>query len=206
VRDNNWKRSLRFGVEKIPWVNWQLATPAEKHRAALRACKVLGTNAVSLAPLILEHFNHWEAVEALVNMRAAAVPTLVGSLASTSDGVRFAATAALAMIGPDAVDAVPDLANLLSKDTSNVRILAAAALGLIGRNPAVAVPALREALAVPAIDVQRTAAMALATFGAAAKSAIPDLIKAKQSQDIVVRSNAMHALKAIDPQSFGDYE
>jgi HEAT repeat protein len=137
------------------------------------------------------------------------VPALIGVLRDSNESVQRAAGIALGQLGPEAKAAIPHLGARLT-DVSSLRSRrfggkcdeepeewAARALSNIGVEAA---PALGEALTHEKARVRFQAALALERIGPEAKAAIPQLKKLLSDPATGVRTQAMDALKAIDPE------
>jgi hypothetical protein len=76
---------------------------------------------------------HAEARSALIDLKAGAVPALVGALSHGDATVRILALSVLRAIGPDAAAAGPELRRALEDPDDQVRAAAAQALAAIGK-------------------------------------------------------------------------
>ncbi len=118
---------------------------------------------------------------------------------------RLSVLSSLAAIGPPAKDAVPMLVHLATNSNySNtfvpgMRGYACWALGQIRARPEMAVPALTNCLCDHDYNFRKTATRSLSQFGGEAEPAIPMLLELLHDPIPVVRSEAVKAIKQIDP-------
>ena len=124
-----------------------------------------------------------------------AVPALAAALERPDTHV--AVSAALARIGPAAVEAVPALVAELSSGDAGRRWRAARTLGRIGPGAAASVPQLVSALEDPNEGVRLRAARALGLMGPEARSAAAALQRATGDPDGGVRREAQQALERL---------
>lgn len=132
-----------------------------------------------------------QAVKALKQLGAAAVPALVQAMSDSDARIRQGAAWALGSLGAAAEPAVPALVVALGDEDEQVRLDAAVALRRIGGAEA----ALTAALQSEDVLVRRGAAQALAGVAKTPETALV-LIKALADADEVVRLNAAVALRA----------
>jgi HEAT repeat protein len=159
-------------------------------------------------PVVIDHYLHTEAFDALRAIGPAAVPALVELIRHSQDrGVLAAACKVLEEIGPAASEAVPALVDLIRRSQDAVVLEAACgALEAMGPAAAEAVPALVEFIRRnPGSDevecwALEAACEALRAIGPAASeaaSALVELIRRNPSSDVL--EAAYKALKAIGP-------
>lgn len=108
----------------------------------------------------------WEqAQQRLIELGAAAVPTLERELASSESYRREVAASGLAMLGPDSATAAPALQQALQDASIHVRANAATALCAIPEQEAIVIPALAELLVSDDEQVRQMSAVNLSNFG-----------------------------------------
>lgn len=164
---------------------------AERIKAALKACGIIGRAAAPVIPevsaLLAEPGVTSEAAIALSYMGPEALPPLRDALSNDDPVVR---REALRSIGKLKDRAALDLnvvlpllvAGLKDRDPS-VRAVGATYLGIIHEGAEQAVPPLIDGLADPDVEVRRASASALGSFGAAAAAALPALRKASTDRN-----------------------
>jgi HEAT repeat protein len=125
-----------------------------------------------------------QAVRALPNFGAQAVPLLTEAIQDTDFNVRGQAIFSLGELGLDAKDAVPALIKTLGHPDWITRRTAAATLGRIGPAAREAAPAVAEtAVRDPKGDVRRAARFALTQMGPEARQATVALLHELASSD-----------------------
>jgi len=153
------------------------ASAEEQNDAAQRAFKVLGAEARSAVPALLEIASR-----------------------NISPASHYAAIDALGNIGPQAREAVPSLLQWATNGGSQP-FHAIIALGRIGAEPGTVVPFLTNALSDP--NVRPSAAFALGEFGTNARLAVPALVMFLHSDtDLTDKTIYTNALKQIDPLAY----
>jgi HEAT repeat protein len=109
---------------------------------------------------------------------------------------------ALGRIGPAASNAVPSILRVVTNSGPSVVLWNSLdALGQIHAEPEKVVPVLVKFLKDPDANIRRRAIMAIQGFGPDGKSAVQALVVSLTDQDEYARTNAMRALKAIDPEA-----
>jgi HEAT repeat protein len=195
----------RLGASALPELRAALQDPtssAERIKAALRACALLGTTAASALPEITAHLRTAdyaaEAAMALSVMGPDAYTPLTDALTSEDAAVRKEALRSLGKLqGRASLDpsfVVPPLLDALADRDPGVRAIATTYLGIIHKDPDAAVPALTEMLKDEDPEVRTAAATALGSFGAAANPALPALRRAQGDKDENVAREAGLAL------------
>jgi HEAT repeat protein len=139
--------------------------------------EVLGTNAQSAAPALIEIMNQ-----------------------NISQESRCCAIYSLGLIGSSAKEAVPSLMRWATNTDSQVRQNAVWALGKIRSEPDRVLPVLIGTLHAPDSAVQICGVMALEEFGPDAKRAVPALVELLNDPSLDLR-NVTNAIKAIDPEA-----
>ncbi len=153
------------------------ASAEEQNEAAQRAFKVLGAQARSAVPEVLEIARR-----------------------NISPASRNAAIDALGNIGPPARAALPFLLQWATNGSPQ-SVHAIAALGRIRAQPGTVIPFLRNALCDP--YVRPSAAYALGEFGTNALPAVPVLVGFLRSEaDLTDKSIYTNALRKIDPRTY----
>ena len=196
---------LRLGASAIPELRAALQEPtssAERIKAALRACALLGTTAAPALPEITAHLSTAdyaaEAAMALSVMGPDAYTPLADALTNEDAAVRKEAVRSLGKLqGRASLDpsfVVPALLDALADRDASVRAIATTYLGIIHKNPDATVPALTEMLKDENPEVRTAAASALGSFGAAASPAVPALRRAAGDKDENVAREAGLAL------------
>ncbi len=154
------------------------ASAEEQNDAAQRAFMVLGAQAQSAVPALLEIANR-----------------------NISPASRYAAIDALGNIGPRASEAVPSLLRWATNGEGPQACHAITALGRVGAEPHRVLPVLTNALSDP--NVRPCAASALGEFGTNASLAVPALVRLLDSDmDLTDKSVYSNALKQIDPRAY----
>jgi hypothetical protein len=149
-----------------------------------RAFGVLGTNAVSAVPDLIEIY---EVDDSPLSQRCAA--------------------AALGHIGQGAQSALPALIRRLTHTNRDVRFRAAFAVMGIGGEPDVVVPALTSALKDPDEEVRWTALSALSRFEGRARLAVPEILKMLNDEAVIgngrFKDHLASTLWRIAPEKVG---
>jgi HEAT repeat protein len=127
-----------------------------------------------------------------------AVGDLVELLNHDSPGSRASAARALGRIGLADPRVLGHLRKRVRDDDRDVRLEAARALGALGPAASAAMPDLAANVRHPGRDVRRAAGAALVRIG---KPAVPELVKLLADSDILVRRQALEALREIGPDS-----
>ncbi len=152
----------------------------EWHYVASKAFWVLGTNAQSAVPALIEIANQ-----------------------HISPNSQYCALASLGHIGPSAKEAIPSLLGWATNANTSLRVGAIYALGRIRTGQDWVVPVLINALRDPNPYVRNWAVKGLGEFGPNAKLAVPALVEFLNTHDDSTsdRSQVTNALKAIDPEA-----
>jgi HEAT repeat protein len=141
-----------------------------------------------------------QALDALAELGAPAVPTLVNVLENHED-LSVYVVYTLGQMGPAAASATAALARLVADQDANLASEAAIALSKIGPAASGAVPALCAALDRPDCPDAHEIILALGNIGPAAVVAEPLVVKAMSSKDGALAVIAASALTQIHPQS-----
>ena len=131
----------------------------------------------------------WEQAQSrLMELGAAAVPTLTRELTSTEVSRREVAASGLAMLGPDSAAAAPALQAALQDESVHVRANAATALCAIPEQEAIVIPALVELLVSDDPQVRQMTAVNLSSFGTEAAPYVQELTAAleRAPDDVLV--------------------
>jgi HEAT repeat protein len=188
------ERVTALGPEALPVIRTILRDPqseAERLKAALKACGILGRTAAPLIPVVAtvlpEPGLTAEAAIALSYMGPDAFRPLRDALSSDDPVVRREALRSIGKLKERAsldLDIVLPLLNAGMKDADpGVRAVAATYLGIIHEGATEAVPALVGGLSDQDPEVRRASAAALGSFGAEAAPALPALKKAASDQN-----------------------
>ncbi len=138
----------------------------------------------------------------LGNLASNAVPALIEiHEQNISRSSRKATVAAIAAIGPPAIQAIPLLIRESTNSNAEVRVNAIWALGCIHARAEVALPVLIKSLRDAARDVRTSTINSLAKFGSEAKPALPAIVEALKDPEATVRQRAASALGAIHMES-----
>ena len=89
----------------------------------------------------------------------------------------------------------------LTNDGEGLRLVYACALVRIDRADADGIAALTTALRDEKLEQRRSASVLLTELGEEGKAFVPILVEALQDEDGTVRSNAIRALRKIDPET-----
>ncbi len=143
--------------------DWQ--SSFDRHWQALRGFEALGSEAAPAIPELTARLERGENPEfvsyALAGIGIDSLPSLQSGSTNRNVWVRRAATAALGLLGADAVTAVPALIERLSDANAEVRRNAAESLGKIGQAATEAIPALTTASSDGDFSVCQAALLAL---------------------------------------------
>jgi len=148
----------------------------------------------------------WRAAKILVAIGGSGARDTIPMLVATLKGSKkhaAGAAAALARIGPDAVEAVPSLVEALAGTDDVRRLNALDALGAIGAGAGAAVPAVTRLLDGDSTLVVAFAAEALARIGGAGVTALGHVIRSKRKKDVrilalaALRKHPTHAAGAM---------
>jgi HEAT repeat protein len=142
-----------------------------------------------------------ETADALANLGASAVPSLIEALESGDREVRWRAAEILGRIDREAAAAVPALTKALQDEDAYVRRIAAYALGKVGRDASFAVPILIAQLNDSDINLRATAAYALGKIGPNATAAVPNLVARLGDDAPEVRRTAAYALGCMGAEA-----
>jgi HEAT repeat protein len=185
----------RLGAAALPIIQETVHDPgaeAERLKAALKACGILGRVAAPLlgdvAELLLEPGLTEEAAIALTHMGPDAFPPLREAMTSDDAMVRREALRSLGKLKERAPlegsVVVPLLVAGMRDPDGGVRAVAATYLGIVHEDATRAVPALIAGLSDPESEVRRASAAALGSFTPAeAKPALPALRKASRDRN-----------------------
>jgi HEAT repeat protein len=152
--------------------------------AALRG---LGAAAAAAAPTLVETLRdddeRQEAIEALTEMGAAAVPALLAGLSENNSRLRSRALRTLGFIGPAARAALAAAVRALDDPEDKVRAQAVFALGRLAPFPEAAVAELGRSLKDESHEVRREAIKVLRELGPGAAAATPALVSLLATDD-----------------------
>lgn len=137
------------------------------------------------------------AVEALAQLRGAAVPALTHALFSDDLAIRAQAVFTLERLGSQARPATAALVQMLDDPDRRIRFTVTRALGGIGR---AAVPALARRLTDPDGDVSRMAALSLLRHGVPAEQVLPAVQDWLKSAEPTDQSTALGPLLFLGPE------
>lgn len=199
------RRVTELGPAALPAIQAILRDPqsdAERLKAALKACGILGKTAAPAIPevaaVLPEPGLIAEAAIALSYMGPQAFEPLREALASDDPVLRREALRSIGKLEEraplDASAVFPLLKTGIADRDAGVRAVAATYLGIIHQNSNEAVPALIAALADPDPEVRRASAAALPSFGADAAPALPALRKAAADKNDDVAREAGRAI------------
>jgi hypothetical protein len=160
------------------WIKIKVTLAADRNYAACSAFEVLGADAKSAVPELIQIYGQDISTE---------------SKCLTAD--------ALGYIGPLATNAIPALLRGLKTTNDPVRWNTVWALRKIHSQPELVVPELIKLLHDPNYRVRMIAKDALSNFGTNARMAIPVLIEMLDDQNSNNRELATNALKEIDPEA-----
>jgi HEAT repeat protein len=200
----------RLGPGALPAIHGTLQDPnasAERVKAAIKACALLGTGAASAVDEVAESLPDpaltSEAAAALSFMGRSAFKPLRQSLTSDDPVVRRESLRSIGKLKEraplDGRAVLPLLAKGMEDSDAGVRTVAATYLGIVHENPGEAVRMLTAGLQDGDVNVRRASASALAAFGAAANPAIPALRKAASDPDEDVAREAGVTLVKLQP-------
>jgi HEAT repeat protein len=190
---NQAKRAVnQSGTNAIPTLLRMLRAQRDSNQAAFWGFRMLGTNAQSAVPALVEIVDQ--------------------NISPTS---QMLAINVLGQIGPPAKEAIPSLLRWSTNTDANVRRGAVWVLGRIHAEPDRVVPALISVTRDPNKSVQYCAIESLGRFGLDAKPAVPalaELLNSTQSpayisippnvpKPVDLREVTAKALKAIDPEA-----
>lgn len=170
----------------------------------LHGFALLGSNAVSAVPALTVRLtgtddDRFYAHMALGLIGIGARQPLESSRTSTNHSVRWYSALALGFGRTNNAWAVTSLTICLRDSNRSVRARAARSLGQIRSEPRATILALIAALDDSEDLVRESAAWAFGEFGAQASNAVPKLIQLSVEPDRYVQSEALAALKKIDP-------
>ena len=169
---------------RYPWtrIHYRYAEP--RNEEAEYAFEILGTNAVSAVPALIEIYEQ-------------GVSPLSQSCASL----------ALAHIGPGAQAALPALIRRFTHTNDEVRSDAVRAVTHIGGEDRVLMPALTRALKDSYLNVRWNALNGLSRFGSRARSAVPEILKMMNDPGMLgsesITQQVATALWRIAPEKVG---
>jgi HEAT repeat protein len=180
---------------------------AERVKAAIKACALLGTTAAPAIDEVAESLPDpaltSEAASALSFMGRGAFKPLRQSLTSDDPVVRREALRSIGKLKEraplDGRAVLPLLVDGMEDSDPGVRAVAATYLGIVHEEPAEAVRVLTTGLQDSDVNVRRASAAALAAFGAAAEPALPALRKAASDPDADVAREAGVTLVKLQP-------
>lgn len=149
-----WQAKLRAQFSRLPFAHWRRPSVLEQNRGGLEGMCILGPEARSAVPALLELY----------------------AQAPTSRNLHQTIPAVLAAIGPAAVAGVPRLAHAVTNEPSAAaKLNAVIALGQIGAATDLALTNLTVALADPDPEVRAVAAIALGQMGSPASPTLAAL-------------------------------
>ena len=183
-----------LGARALPTIQSTLRNPdteAERLKAALKACGIIGQASAPAIPevaaLLLEPGVTSEAAIALSYMGREALPPLREALTNSDPVVRREALRSIGKLkdrAPLELDVVlPLLVTGMSDADPGVRAVGATYLGIIHGAEEQAVPVLTRGLEDPDPEVRRASAAALGAFGPGAEPALPALRKASTDRN-----------------------
>jgi HEAT repeat protein len=176
AKDSKFKTWLIALADKQDFMEINFKTAEDEYRLAVKGFGILGENATSAVPALIEMYDR----NPTVNERIAMV---VGN------------------IGPSAKAAIPSLMRRAASTNNDVRDSAVFALGQIHSAPESVVPMLIKALGDPFQQVRSDAVRGLAAFGTNSKAAIPILLDLASDSHPVIRSEVMDALRLTQGDS-----
>jgi HEAT repeat protein len=200
----------RLGSQALPVIHATLQDPkasAERVKAALKACALLGSTAAPAIDEVAESLPDpaltSEAAAALSFMGRGAFKPLRQSLASDDPVLRREALRSIGKLKEraplDGRAVLPLLVKGMEDPDPGVRTVAATYLGIVHEEPPEAVRVLTAGLEDSEVNVRRASAAALAAFGAAAEPALPALRKAAADPDADVAREAGVTLVKLQP-------
>lgn len=144
---------------------------------------------------------YW-AIEALGNIGAPALPTLIAIAQDPKVRWRSIAIRQISNLGSAGAPAFPAIILLLNDPQRDVAQAAAQATGDLTLNSELSVPALVNCLYRNEPDLRLTATLALARFGPNARQAIPDLLNTLNAETNQLRQMILtRAICGIDPNA-----
>jgi HEAT repeat protein len=185
----------RLGARALPTIRAALQDPqadAERRKAALKACGILGPRAAPVTEDVATHLANpeltAEAAVALSFMGPQAFRVLRDALSSEDPSVRREALRSIGKLkfrAPlDVDEVITPLVHGMGDPDPSVRTVAATYLGILHEVPERSVPSLIVGLSDPHVEVRRAAATALGSFSSdAAQPALPELRKAAGDRD-----------------------
>jgi HEAT repeat protein len=200
----------RLGPRAVPDIQATLRdehSEAERLKAALKACSIIGPAAAPAIPevasVLAEPGLTAEAAVALSFMGRDAFPPLRDALTSTDPIVRREALRSIGKLkgrAPlDAATVVPLLVAGMRDPDEGVRTVAATYLGIIHERSEEAVPALIAGLSDRNPEVRVAAAVAIGSFGEEGALALPELRKAARDRNEDVAREAGRAIVKLQP-------
>ncbi len=194
-----------LGDRALPAVRAALGDPgaeAERRKAALKACALLGQRAAPLVPDVAAALPNpdltMEAAVALSFMGPTAFGPLEESLSSDDSVLRREALRSIGKLKEraplDSAAVLPLLVDGMADEDAGVRTVAATYLGIIHEDPSESVPALIDGLQDEEVEVRRASATALGSFGGEAEAALPALRRASSDRDPDVAREAGRSL------------
>jgi HEAT repeat protein len=188
------ERVAALGADALPVILSTLRDPnseAERLKAALKACGILGKTASpaigDVADLLSEPALTAEAAIALSYMGPGALEPLRQAMPSPDAVVRRESLRSIGKLKERAPlelsQVLPLLIGGMKDEDQGVRAVAATYLGIIHEGAGQAVPALMEGLTDPDPEVRRASAAALGSFGAEAAPALSALKKATSDRN-----------------------
>jgi hypothetical protein len=145
-------KAMQF-AERYRWTGIHYRYAYELNEEAEYAFEVLGTNAVSAVPGLIQIYEE-----------------------NVSPSSQRCAAQALGNIGREARPALPALIQRFTHTNTEVRFNAVSAVMSIGGEPDIVIPALTSALKDPSVDVRWNALSGLSRFGGRARSAVPEIL------------------------------
>ena len=200
-----------LGARALPTIQATLRNPdteAERLKAALKACGIIGQASAPAIPevaaLLVEPGVTSEAAVALSYMGREALLPLRDSLTNSDPVVRREALRSIGKLkdrAPLEIGVVfPLLVRGMSDADAGVRAVGATYLGIIHGAEEQAVPTLTKGLEDPDPEVRRASAAALGAFGTGAEPALPALRKASTDRNEDVAREAGRTIVKLQTQ------
>jgi hypothetical protein len=214
ARDSQVTLWFRRLMQKQSVINYHYVPAHSRHERAIRACYILGTNAVVALPeleaLLNEPKPNSQLAAAIGRTGLSGTLVLIRAMTHTNREVQSEATGAIQIsyLGPNALDASPAinfLTNQLRHPLPEKRAEAANVLGLIHQNPQARLTALAQCVDDLDHRVRRSAVSSLGRIGRNS-NAEPVIRRAFLDADPSVRIAATNALKRLYPPPRIDYE
>ena len=179
-----WRLKLLQFAGRYRWTRVNYRYAYSRNEEAQYAFEVLGTNAVSAVPELIQIYE-----------------------ADVSPSSQRCAAGALGHIGRGAAPALPNLIRRFTHTNSEVRFNAVSAVMYIGGDPGVVVPALTSALKDSSVNVRWNALVGLSGLGTRARPAVPEILKMVDDPGMVgsspITTQVETALWRIAPEKVG---